>query len=653
VKRLRRAVLPLLLLAFTATSLPGAAIRPVAAAEYTLETSASYDVRPDAGEIGVTVDVSFTNTTPDPDGEFSVFPELKLAIHDGVTAATATDGEGDLPVSVAVEKDPAGNDVNVATVSLRDGLRFEQTTQLQLTYTLADGGGPQLRVRPTVIVFPAWSFGTSGQVSVAIPTGYEVRVDGDPLTASDGGLTSGPIGNPSQWLALVTATRPATYATFEATVPLDGGTADLQVRAFADDEAWGQRTLDLVTRALPLLEQEIGLPYARVGELVLTESVASDASGFGETSSPGTEILVAFDQPPFTALHQVAHVWLAASLIDARWIREGWASEVAARVAAQLDVELPYDPATVTADGEASAFALDAWSASVEPAAETWAHAASWAFMAELTAIVGADSLRSVLGRVAASLGPYASAEIEGEPSPDPALAPQAPLSSRSLLDYLETFTGAELAERFSQRVLGEADVALLPARADARAQLAALVDAAAGWGAPDPVRAAMTAWSFEEAVTQIGGARLWLEARGALLDDMAAVGLSAPDRLQHAYRSYGGDPEAQSELEAEQAVVDAYRTTAAEVNAPRTLLERIGLIGSADPAQQLTLANGRFADGDLRGAVEAISESQRILSSAEAGGVVRLVSAGLVVFILAVLVLVLFRRRATYTAAR
>ena len=49
-----------------------------------------------------------------------------------------------------------------------------------------------------------------------------------------------------------------------------------------------------------------------------------------------------------------------------------------------------------------------------------------------------------------------------------------------------------------------------------------------------------------------------------------------------------------------------------------RSFLERVGLIGGPDSAQRLTMANGRFADGDLRGAAEAISEAQTILASAD-----------------------------------
>jgi hypothetical protein len=643
----RRALLPFLLLAMLATSLPGAAVRRAAAAEFTLTTAASYDVRPVEGVIGVAVDIAFTNTAPDTAEFLSVFPEILLAVHDTATNVTATDAEGDLPVEVAVDE----SGVNVATITLRDdGVRYNETVELQLRYALADGDDPQLRVRPSVIVFPAWGFGTSSEVTVSVPTGYEVRVDGDPLTDAGGRLESGAIADPSRWLALVTATRPADFATFSAAVPLAGGTADLQVRSFADDEAWGERILDLVERALPLLEEEIGLPYPRVGVLTLTEAVAADASGFAESSTAGTEILVAFDQPAFTALHQVAHVWLSPDLAASRWIREGMASDVAARVAAELDVPPPYDPAAEATGHEADAFPLDAWEDSADPAAEAFGHAASWAFIAELRAAVGDDALRTVLGRVSASLDPYAGAAIE--PPSGNGAAPQAPLTSRSFLDHLETVAGTDLAARFGDRVLSPSDVALLEPRAAARSAFDDLVAAARGWDAPDPVRAAMTDWRFTDAGSMIADALDWLAARDELLAEMEAVGLSAPDRLQEAYRSFGGGAEADDELEAQRAVVQAYATTAVDVNGERSFLARIGLAGGPDPAQRLQLANGRFTDGDLRGAVEAIGEAQQMLGSAETGGLIRLVSAILVVAILAAFAVLLLRRRASYTAA-
>ncbi|MDQ3148598.1 MAG: hypothetical protein M3Q38_01555 [Chloroflexota bacterium] len=645
---MRRAgtMLALVAVALVATAVPGGTVGPVAAAEYTLETSVTYDVRPDDGEIGVSAQVTFTNATPDPSGQFSVFDEVVFAIHDDASAVTASDEDGDLDVSVEVE-----DDVNVATVALRDELRFEESIELDLGYTLVDSDDPQMRIRPSVVVFPAWGFGTGSEVSVTIPSGYEVRVDGDELGEADGGLASGQIENPGEWLALVTATRPVESATFGATVPLAGGTADLQVRSFADDEAWGERTLALIERALPRLEEEIGLPYPRLGGLVLIESVATDASGFGETSGAGTEILVAFDQPPFTAVHQVAHVWLSSALIEARWIREGLASEIAGRLAGELEVAPPYDPAADMAERVEAAFPLDTWDGSADAEAERYAHAASWALISELTAAIGPEAMRTVLGRVSASIGPYAETDIDPEPPADGG-APQVPLTSRTFLDHLETVSDADLAERFEALVLTDADAELLPLRVEARDAFDELHEVADGWGAPDPIRAVMTDWAFDEALAQMEEASVWLGGRDALLADMQSAGLSAPERLQLAYRSFGGGAEAQAELDAQRAVADAYAVTAADLNGARSFLERVGLIGGPDPSDQLRLANGRFADGDLRGSVEAISEAQRILASAESGGMVRLVSAAFVGLVLVALAVLLFRRRAAYTSA-
>jgi hypothetical protein len=639
----------LLLAATLAVSLLPSGARPALAAPYTLETEATYDVRPADGRIVVAIDVTFTNTTPDPEGQFSVFGELQLAIHDEAIDLNARDEDGALEVRAAVNS----RDVNVATVTLREDLRYEQTETLQVRYALADSNDPRLRVRPSVVVFPAWGFGTASEVRVTIPAGYEIRVDGDPLTDDSGTLVSGRIAEPSRWLALITAVQPSDYTNFDATIPLTGGTADLTVRSFADDEAWGERTLAFVSEALPLLEAEIGLPYPRIGQLVLVEAVTSDASGFGEEADGGTELAVAFDQPPFTALHQVSHVWLSPELIEARWLREGLASVVAAAVARELDIDPPYDPVARAEEVADAAFALDSWSTDAGPEGEAYGYAASWAFLAELEELVGAGAVRTVLARVASGISPYESTDVEPDPLPDPTGVPPVSLTTRTFLDQLETVSQTSLTDAFSATVLTEADIALLPEREEARAAFEELVAAAGSWGAPDPVKGAMTAWQFDDAHAQMEGAAAWIAQRDEILDEMQTTGLSAPDRLQQAYRSYGGGPEAIAELEAEAALVDAYASTAGEVNGQRTFLARIGLIGGPDPAGELSVANGLFADGDLRGAIDAVSEAQRIVASAETGGIVRIASAALVALLVLGLAVLLVRRRATYTGPR
>ncbi len=641
----RLVLLGALVLAVTAA--PGGPIAPVRGAEYALQTSATYDVQPEAGEIAVTIEVSFTNTTPDPPDQFSVFDEVKLAVHDQAADVIASDDEGDLTVALAVEEG-----VNVATIALREPLRTEEAVAFAVSYTLSDTADPLLRIRPSLVVFPAWSFGTSGEVGVALPEGYEVHVDGDRLRETAGQLVSGPIADPTQWLALVTAIAEPDYTSFESAVPLSGGTAALHVRSFADDEAWGERTLALAGRALPLLEEEIALPYPGVGELQLTEAVALNDTGLGEgLGAGGAGIIIAYDQPPFTTLHQLAHVWLSEQLVGARWIREGMASEVSGRIAERVEVSLPYDPAAVAAERAADAFPLDSWSADAGDGGEAYGYAASWDVMNQLRDRIGVEGLRMVLARAAASVGPYHPADIAPAPPAESAPAPPAPLTTRSFLDHIETVSGMDVTDIFRARVLTEADVALLDARAAARTAFGELVATSGGWSAPDPVAGAMTAWSFDDARAQIAMAQSWLADRELLLAKLAPAGLSAPDRLQQAYRAHGGGADAQAELNAENEVADSYIATADAVNAERSLVERIGLIGGPDPAQQIRLANGRFAEGDLRGSVDAIGEAQRLLASAEAAGIARLASAALILVVLLVTAAVLFRRRASSTA--
>jgi hypothetical protein len=97
---------------------------------------------------------------------------------------------------------------------------------------------------------------------------------------------------------------------------------------------------------------------------------------------------------------------------------------------------------------------------------------------------------------------------------------------------------------------------------------------------------------------------------------------------------------------------VEAYVAAAARVNAERSLIERLGLVGGHDPEKQLAMANGEFTDGDLSRSLTSIAAAEGIVDQAATAGVVRLMSLVLLVLITIGLVIVLFRRRA-YTAPR
>jgi hypothetical protein len=624
---------------------PPAGIAPPtvrAAAGYTMQTEAEYRIDPATRSARVTVQATFRNTTPNPAGSFSTFDSVPFAVQDGASGITATDGSGRLVVRLS-----GAQGARVARVTLRAPLRYAKTASLRLSYLLADGAAVQIRIRPTVVVLPIWSFGTSGTVTARMPSGYAAQNAGATMTAANVGdeqvLSSGPIADPTDWRSLLTATSATTYETTMRSIPLTGGTVDLRVRSWSDDPAWGERTADLLEASLPLLEEEIGLPYAGVGPLVVTESVPAGSSALAEPQVGAQEIAMAFDVPPFTALHQAAHVWIGTSLATERWIREGLASHAAAAVAARLKAALPFAPTTEADRLAGGAFPLAAWgTVKLNAQQEGWAYAASWAFVDRIAAQVGEATMRRVLQRAAAGVGAY-DAEAAGEAAAigHPSLA----LDGRTLIDQLEQASGSMMAAWFAERVFTPDTAALVAQRATARTAYQALVARAGDWGAPDRIRAAMASWNFADAQLALGAAQRWLDERDRLLAAVEAEQLSIPSRLRDSWLVDGGGPGAQAELNAELAVVSGYHLAATAVGDARGPIEALGLLGSPDPVAVLATAAGMFANGDLQAAAEAIQRASDLDASAQAGGVVRM-AAGAALLAVALAAVVLAGRR-------
>jgi hypothetical protein len=217
---------------------------------------------------------------------------------------------------------------------------------------------------------------------------------------------------------------------------------------------------------------------------------------------------------------------------------------------------------------------------------------------------------------------------------------------TRRLLDQLELASGADLAPRFVAEVLGADAEAEIEARAAARAAYASLLDAAGDWGPPGPARMAMEEWRFDDARTEIDAATAWLAERDNLLEEIDSAGLSVPTRLRDRYMQSGGGPEAVEELEAQRAVVVAYRAGNEEASAERNPLVRVGLLAATPPEVPLASARDLFAEGDLRGAAEEIGAARGQLAGAERAGLLRVVVVALGVIVLIALIALGVRRR-------
>jgi hypothetical protein len=615
------------------------------AADYALTTQAAYVVDPEAGTISVTVDIEFTNTFPAPAGQVSVYQNLRLAIHDHAAAVSAHDGTGALTVAAAVS-----DGVNVATVTFRSPVEYQQTAQLALEYELRDGDDPAIRIGPHLVTFPAWGFGTASAVTVDVPADFEVRYDGDPLRATTEAdravLESGPIADPSRWLAHIGATRDPVYATLQRAVALTGGTADLQVRHWADDPEWGAATMELLVQALPRLEAVFGLPYPGQGPLVVTESV----TGGGLDSEPvDGEVVVGFTEPPFTLLHQAAHVWANDALAGDRWIVEGLASWAAGRVSTELELVLPYDPVAVAASLEGEPFPLAEWSAENHSAEDdAWGYAMAWSLTDAVAQMAGEDDFRLVLRRMASGLDGYDPLTAEA-PGVEAATGARA-VDSRGYLDHLDAVTDEPVVAALAAAVLGAGAEAELTAREAARTAFYALKESAGDWGDPDPVRSAMVEWRFADAQVEITAAGEWLVERNRLLAEIEDADLAAPDRLAAAYRAHGGGTLAWAEIDAERAIVIAHVQAASSIADGLGPIDWVGMLIGPGPEERLAAAATAFAAGDLRAAADRLASLNQDLNTATAAGLVRILGVIVAVGSAALVLSVAIRRRRVAT---
>jgi hypothetical protein len=609
------------------TALPAAGAAP-----YSLAVDAMYRVDLAGHSVSVTLAATFRNTTPDRPGTHSLYRTIPIPLQPGASSVTARDTSGALAVSTRPSADQT-----LAVVTLRTGLRYGRSATVSIAYRLRDGA-PHIRVKPDVVVLPLWAFGTSGSVGVRVPASLVASVSGAAMTSATVSgqtvLSSGPLKDPGGWQALLAAFGDPIYTTVNRNLPLSGGTVELRVRSWSDDPAWGSRTLSLALRALPALQAVIGLPYAASTPVVITEALPVGTGGFTEPVPGAQEIKVAFDASPFVVLHELAHVWIDGTVGARRWIQEGLASQAAAQVAPGLKVALPFDPTQEAARHTAAAVPLDAWYAASgsatqgSGATDAWAYAASWAFIRQVAQGMGTDRLWVLVRDGVAGATGYRTtvASQASDAAADP--SNRDPLDSRRFLDLLEGQgpgqAPAGMDAAFAKTILSEGDAALLARRATARKAYAALLTAAGGWPAPDGIRGAMEAWSFDEAQSLMTAASGWLAQRDRLLADARGLGLSPPDRLATAWRMDGAGPTAVAELRAEQSLVDAFASARATVGNPNPV-ERLGLLGGPMPSDLLAQASGRFTGGDLTGSAAAIERAMALAAGAQANGVVRL----------------------------
>jgi len=617
-----RRIIPMLLAATLAggwLALPaGVAEVRAASPDLTIVSDARYDVQPEHRRVRVTVDLTLTNHLRDTRTKRFYFDHASLTVLPGVTGAHLSwSGPGDPKARIT------GSSRTATTMRLDLGQRLYsgKSAAYRLVFDIVDKGGTRtrtVRIGGSLVRFPVWAYATNATsgstVRVVFPAGFEIATSSGQLPApvTDAGgriiFQTGKLKAPLTFHAYLVADRPGRTVVTALNASVGGIDVELSTEGWADDHAWSKRVGALIARALPLLSERTGLPWARESGLRIRETGGRSNSGYAGLFDPAAgTVEVAFDSSDEVVLHEAAHAWFNGALLADRWANEGFASYYARDIAPDLEVKVRSMSDALTPELEAARIPLNAWGdpGDADRSTEDYGYAASLALAREIAERAGSDNLRAVWA-------------VAADTRPD----------WRGLLDLLEEQTGRSFEDLWRTWVARDADLDLLDARAAAQARHADLRAAAGDWVLPELIQGAMRAWQFDQATALMADAKAVLTQHAALIRRAASAGLTVPRGVRDAFERPDGFADAILETQAEMDALDGYEAAvAARVSQPGPI-EKIGLWGIV-PEADLAEARSLYAAGDLAGSASAASSAATAWSAAAEIGRGRLISIG------------------------
>jgi hypothetical protein len=623
----------LLLLAIAPAALPG---RVALAADRGLVVvaQARYEALPEERRVHVTIDAVATSYTPNPVDGLAYYPDVTFAVQAGATHVRASSGGQPLKVGT----DASDPDFLSVTVTFAEGVFFQQSYSYRVAFDLPDPGGApdrNLRISPSIVAFPVWAFGTSGEaggsVTIVLPAGFSPTVQGEDLTASVGPggeivLATTSLPDPFGFFAYLSADRPGAFHDTNLTVEVGSVPAALKVRAWQDDPDWGSTMVGLMTDGLPTLQHLIGLPYPASGPLVVEEAATSRLGEYaGVYNNLTRTIRIRYDADAYVGLHEAAHLWFNSDLFRDRWIGEAYAEFYGVQAAKEIGATgKAFD---LTDDLLANKIALNDWGeiGAVEIGVEEYAYAATYHLALLIFDRTSLPGLQAVWRGADASEMAYQPANGNGKAQ----IGVDASTEGwQQLLDLLDQRAGANFDDLWTDWVVNKSEQLQMVARAKARDEYAQVVDAAGAWNLPRDLRLAMGSWKFDTAEADLALATVVLDARDQITADARDLKLAPPAELETLFERDGGLKAAKAEADLEMAVLGDIRATTARLGEKETLLESIGLLG-ADPASDLAAARTGFEADQLDVAAGDADRALAARTGAAEAGQTRVVLTG------------------------
>jgi hypothetical protein len=625
---LRRAALLLLLLAGAAIATPQPA---GAAGGLAFSASARYELIPAERRVHVTIDAAVTSLTPDSATQRFYYTGISIGAPPGAANPSAIADGG--AIGAAITETTA--DYSTIEITFGRAVFYQQTYRFTVGFDIVDAGGEarrDVRIGAAFAAFPVWAFGDEGtpaNVTVAIPPAFDVNLlSGTMDEAPDGDgtlLTAGAGEDSGSFFAYVTAEEPNARVIERLDVPVGDDIAEIELTSWPDDPEWVALVRPLLVDGIPVLSEQIGLPYPIPFRLRVSEQ-AFERLGFyaGVFDDQADAIEIRYDADAFVALHESAHIWFNGHLFEDRWIGEAFASYYAELAAAELAISI--EPFTLTPELRTSAFPLNAWGlpGREESAREDYAYAATYELGRQIAERAGLDGLRAVW--VAADATAFAYQPIDAE-TPEVG-EPTHAAGWQRLLDLLEERTDAEFGDLWIDYVVTDDQSPLLTARSEARDDYAALVDDAEDWPIPRSLRLLMGAWNFERVEGEITAIEAVFDARDVIADRAAELDLRVPSDMRAAFATSGTDA-AESRATDELHALDTIESATARITPELLPVEWVGLIGALAPEAALADARTAYEAGNATEAAALADDSIQIRAGAAQDGRERVIVVG------------------------
>ncbi len=277
-------------------------------------------------------------------GSYYYYDRLFWLLPKGAGDIRAERGDG---TRLTVRRKKKEREYDLYTIRLRRQLTYNQKTRIELEYVIVKAQ-PPFYVSPNVVSVPLFQLDgqqewvTSGKIFLRFPKGFEISQftdycevnDINSTVTCDEGVSSQPVGD----LYVIEGERAAeAKELLSDPIPLQEQDVRIRVRYVSGEDAWAQKIVSVLTRALPELERIHGFPYQGSDEIEVRRSTSSDIWGYEGMLMDEDSIYIQPNAPNSTIVHEAAHLW--SRPFEPVWLFEGWAEWSAREAVQRLEMD--------------------------------------------------------------------------------------------------------------------------------------------------------------------------------------------------------------------------------------------------------------------------------------------------------------------------